>query len=180
MRLVEYLKILKIFSFVESRYPGKLLAHLKKVRKFVVAEISPGIYNIVGDILPIQIINSCKLSAEDNVWLKSLRNKLNYSDIEQITFRIAQKGKEVQIEAYTYAIVYANSKIIEEKIMIREVPLELERAFEKAGLIAKWEAKGETKERQKWTSVVADKDAKLADNAAEIAVLRAQLEAKTK
>jgi len=36
----------------------------------------------------------------------------------------------------------------------------------------------EARERQKWTSVVADKDAEIADRNAEIARLRAKLESK--
>jgi hypothetical protein len=43
-------------TFVESRYPKKLLAHLQKVRGYSVEEKQSGIYNINGDILPIQII----------------------------------------------------------------------------------------------------------------------------
>jgi len=40
-------------SFIESRYPGKLLDHVRNERKYSVAETGPGIYNVNGDILPI-------------------------------------------------------------------------------------------------------------------------------
>ena len=52
-------------SFVESRYPEKLLDHLRDERNYSVAETGPGIYNISGDILPIQIIDSRKLSVDE-------------------------------------------------------------------------------------------------------------------
>ncbi|MDR0313364.1 MAG: hypothetical protein LBI14_07180 [Treponema sp.] len=45
-------------TFVESRYPKKLLEHLQGVRKYSVEEKPSGIYSIKGDILPIQIIES--------------------------------------------------------------------------------------------------------------------------
>jgi len=106
-------------TFVESRYPRELIKHLENVRGYTVAKTSAGVYTVKGDILPIQIIDSRKLSAEENVWLKNLRKNLNRSDIE------------------------------------------------KSGLGAKYEER----EREKWTSVLADKDA-------EIARLRAQLENK--
>ena len=46
--------------------------------------------------------------------------------------------------------------------------------FEKIGLVSKWQEE----ERQKWTNVVADKDAEIADKDSVIASLRAQLESK--
>jgi hypothetical protein len=57
-------------SFIESRYPQKLLGHLKNVRGFAVEETGPGIYTVSGDILPIQVIDSSRLPTEENLWLK--------------------------------------------------------------------------------------------------------------
>jgi hypothetical protein len=52
-------------TFVESRYPRELITHLKEERGYTVEEKQPGIYTIKGDILPIQIIDSRKLSGEE-------------------------------------------------------------------------------------------------------------------
>jgi hypothetical protein len=54
-------------SFIESRYPKTLLAHLKNVRKFLVEKTAPGIYTVSGDILPIQVIDSSRLPTEENL-----------------------------------------------------------------------------------------------------------------
>ena len=80
-------------SFVESRYPKKLLAHLKRIRKFAVEKTSPGIYTVTGDILPIQIIDSRKLSAGENLWLKYLSNELDPLTLIQVSNEAARKDK---------------------------------------------------------------------------------------
>jgi len=46
-------------------------------RNYTVEESHPGIYNVKGDIMPIQLIDSRRLSAEENLWLKELDNRLN-------------------------------------------------------------------------------------------------------
>ena len=89
-------------TFVESHYPKELIKHLIKTRSYTVAETSPGVYTVSGDILPIQIIDNRKLSVEDNVWLKNLSNKLNRSDVELINANIAQQDKSGRIRFRNY------------------------------------------------------------------------------
>jgi hypothetical protein len=69
-------------TFVVSRYPRDLLTHLKKVRRYRVEEKSPGIYTVIGDIIPIQIIDNRKLSEDENIWLKDLDNKLDVAQTD--------------------------------------------------------------------------------------------------
>jgi hypothetical protein len=63
-------------TFVANRKPAKLLKHLKEVRGYRVKEGEAGIYQIGGDIMPIQIIDSRKLSRDENLWLKGLTKDL--------------------------------------------------------------------------------------------------------
>jgi len=126
----------------------------------------------------MQIIDTRQLSAEDNIWLKSLDNDLNRSAIELIASKIAEQGKSARIDAYAYAVACAYFNKMEEKYMTSGITSEHLQAFEdrfrplleKTGFIAKCEARGEARSEAKWTSVVADKDA-------EIARLQAELEA---
>jgi len=165
-------------TFVESHYPRELIKHLKNVRGYTVVKIDAGIYTIVEDIIPIQIIDSRKLSAEDNVWLKNLSNDLSYSDVELITMKIVQQGKTARIAAYTYAVVYGNFSKIKENDMTAveiygydpkfEIDPKFEQMLEEAGYIPKWKIK-------ECIKIIADKDAKLADKDTEIERLRAQL-----
>jgi hypothetical protein len=130
-------------SFVESRHPRKLLRHLQNVRGYTVAETTEGIYSIQGDVIPMQIIDSRKLSADENLWLKSLSNKLNSGEITRISEEITRQKKEERIAAYLYAITQANTESIQEAMEMRNA-LTLEQVIENTGLGAKWEARGRT------------------------------------
>jgi hypothetical protein len=131
-------------SFVERRYPRKLLSHLQAVRGYTVEETTEGIYTVSGDILPIQIIDSRKLSAEENLWLKSLSDNLNSLEIVRISEEIARQKKGTQIAAYLNVIKDANAESIQEAIEMgkRKQKLTFDQVIENTGLGAKWEAKG--------------------------------------
>jgi len=63
-------------TFVENRRPRKLIRYLTGTRGYTAEETSPGIYLVSGDYLPIQIIESGKLSERENLWLRSLAKDL--------------------------------------------------------------------------------------------------------
>jgi hypothetical protein len=131
-------------SFIESRYPEKLLDHLKNERNYTVAETSPGIYNIKGDILPIQVIDSCKLSFDENLWLNGLSNKHDRFTIEQVGKEIHKQGKAARLAAYLYAITSANKKASKEAIKMKDVFYEV---LEESGFTARMEEKYRAKGR---------------------------------
>ncbi|MDR2718780.1 MAG: hypothetical protein LBB89_12075 [Treponema sp.] len=133
-------------SFIESRHPRQLLNHLREIRGYTLAEKWPGVYIVSGDILPIQIIDSRRLSAEENIWLKGLDNRLNAPEIQRVTAALHRKGKAARIQAYLDAIIRANKERFEEAINMSGTALTLEQIFERTGLLARWEARGE--ERQ--------------------------------
>jgi len=163
-------------SFIESSYPRELIKHLKNERYYKVVETSPGIYTVHGDIFPIQIIDSRKLSAEENLWLKGLSDDLNYSIFRKINAEIARQGNDTRITAYLYAITQANPVALKEAIKMGN-KLTLKKVLEEAGWIAEWEEKGRNEGIEqtnvKWQNIVAGKDA-------EIARLREQLEKNNK
>ena len=153
-------------------------------KNFTVAKTDAGIYNVTGDILPIQIIDSRKLSAEDNTWLKNLSNRLNVSAFMQIENKINRLNKSVHVLAYFDAITRANNKILLEVMKMGKTQLSYLEMLEKAGLLAEIKVRlldevkagllDEVKanyaenEYKNWQSIIAEKDA-------EIASLRAQL-----
>ncbi|MCL2232337.1 MAG: hypothetical protein FWB99_04580, partial [Treponema sp.] len=87
-------------SFVESHYPQELIKHLKEQRNFTVEESYRGIYNVKGDIMPIQLIDSRKLSAEENLWLKELDNRLTAQQMRKLTEELWRLGNAANIAAY--------------------------------------------------------------------------------
>jgi len=132
-------------SFVESRYPQELIKHLAGKRNFTVEERCPGIYTVEGDIIPIQIIDSRKLSAEENLWLKELDNRLTALQIRRLAEEIWRLGNAAHIAAYINAVMQANQKSVEEMYKMSDSALTLDEVFVKVGAAARWEARGEAK-----------------------------------
>ena len=132
-------------TFVESHYPQELIKHLTEQRNFMVEESHPGIYTVKGDIMPIQLIDSRKLSAEENLWLKELDNRLNPRRLQRLTEEAWRLGKDARIAAYIDAIMQANPKSMEEAAKMSESAVTLEEVLHRIGFIAKWEANGEAR-----------------------------------
>ena len=133
-------------TFIESRHPRNLLAYLKKVQNYQVEETNPGIYTVKGAVLPIQIINSRRLSSEENLWLKSLDNNLGIKEARRIFSEIEKLGKTARIEAYLDAIIRANSSVMQEALnMGDDANARLIETLRDIGVLDKWEAKLEAK-----------------------------------
>ena len=67
-------------TFIAEKYPRKLIRHLQKIKNYTVKKTEPGIYQVSGDFIPIQIIITKTLTRQKNLWLKSLTNKLQEPD----------------------------------------------------------------------------------------------------
>jgi len=129
-------------SFIESRHPRNLLAHLKATLGYTVEKTSPGIYTVKGDKFPIQIIDSRQLSVEDNLWLKDLYNKLDPLEIQRILIEVSKHGKASRVSAYLDVITRANNASLREAFNMSSTQLSLEEILEEVGFAARWEAKG--------------------------------------
>jgi len=129
-------------SFIESRYPRKLIKHLQKERGYAVEKTSPGIYTISGDILPIQIIDSRMLPEAENLWLKNLSSEHNRFSIARLNKEIDKRGKIARLWAYLHTVISANPKAAEEAINMGN---KFDEVMERTGLAAKWEARGEAR-----------------------------------
>ena len=63
-------------SFISKSYPRKMAEHLQRVRNFEIVPIDAGIYYIIGDVFPMQLIVTSELSKEKNFWLRNLTNDI--------------------------------------------------------------------------------------------------------
>ena len=95
-------------TFVVNRHPRKLLRYLTSIRGYTVREAFPGIRQINGDYIPIQIIESRKLPKEENLWLSSLRNDLKSENVGTILQNGKQFSQKMNISAYMDIIHRAN------------------------------------------------------------------------
>jgi hypothetical protein len=132
-------------TFVGSKKPRELLAHLEKERGYEVEEKWPGIYIISGDILPIQIIDNRKLSEDENLWLRDLDNRLNKQDMRKIIAELIRRGKNSEIKAYFDVIMRANKKNIPEAMRMASYESTMEFICRESGLLEKWESESEAR-----------------------------------
>ena len=149
-------------TFVCSRYPSKLLRHLKEKRGYTIEKPEDGIYYIKGDYFPIQIIVTSNLSETENLWLKNLTD--NMKDVGSAEKLIDDYGKHREnhlYEAVMNIIVRANKGKFQEvrgmcdalkEIFMEQMKDELEEA-EKAG-IEKGIEKGIDKGRQEGIKIL--------------------------
>ena len=143
-------------SFVESRYPRELLGHLQEIRRYKVEELNSGIYTVKGDILPIQIIDSRKLSAEENLWLRDLDNKLEAWEAERLLLEARRKGKAARILAYIDAIGRANYGAIKEAMKMSNAVISFDELLEITGANDRAEARGLAKGAERKALAIAE------------------------
>ena len=128
---------------------------MRDERGYAVAENYPGIYNISGDVLPIQVIDSRRLPADENLWLKSLSDRLDISALSRISSEIYRQGKAARIAAYLDVVTRANTETMEEVIQMGKGSKTLEQVLEEAGWLARWEARGESRGRTEGALAIA-------------------------
>jgi hypothetical protein len=130
-------------SIIEARHPRKLFKYLEEQRRGGITEPAPGIYQITGYSLAIQIIETKKLSLEENLWLRGLTKDLNAKTARSILEESRKKGPGAELEAYLHVLINANRKAIQEVQTMAKDELPFDKWVEETGLAAKWEAKGE-------------------------------------
>ena len=102
-------------TLVSKRYPRELIRHLKEVRHYTIDNPEEGIYYVIGDILPIQILVTNRLSPEKNLWLYSLTDTLKDMSVTRKLLEDYKKNKEDQLyQAVMEIIVKANENRLKE------------------------------------------------------------------
>jgi hypothetical protein len=131
-------------SIIGSRYPGKLFKELEGegYGRAVVRE--RGIYEVLGYPVVIQIIESGKLGAGENLWLRGLSPGLKGGELGGI---LEESGKLewAKVGAYLYAVMESNSGALREVVEMRKKKLTWREVLEESGLTAEWEERGETR-----------------------------------
>ena len=100
--------------------PKKLLKYLKSKRGLGFTYAGDGITYIEGEILPVQIIESMKLSEDENPFIKFLRS--GYKAVEMVEM-LAKCNKLVGLDmrnVYFDRLINANKEAYKEAIMMSE------------------------------------------------------------
>ena len=102
-------------TLVSKRYPRELIRHLKEVRHYTIDNPEEGIYYVIGDILPIQVLVTNQLSPEKNLWLYSLTDTLEDMSVTRQLLEDYKKNKENQLyQSVMEIIVKANENRLKE------------------------------------------------------------------
>lgn len=113
-------------SLVCSGCPRKLFRHLQRERNYKIENVDNGIYYVIGDKIPIQIIVTKDLSGKENLWLRNLTNHLEKTEDAEELIKDYKKNKENNLyESVMNIIVQANRERFEEVKMMCEALEEL-------------------------------------------------------
>ena len=103
-------------TFICNHYPQKLLEHLKKFKGIEVEKQEAGLYYLLGDSFPIQLVIVKEVSIEENYWLQNLRCNLKTGEeIQEVVRRYEQVKHMAYYSDVMNLIVRANQKQMEEE-----------------------------------------------------------------
>lgn len=85
------------------------------LQKYEIVKAEQGIYYILGEIFPIQLILTSELSRDSNFWLRNLTNNLKeYREVVDLTTEYEKNRNNVLYKAMMNVIVRANEGLFEE------------------------------------------------------------------
>ena len=113
-------------SFVCKGYPRKLIQHLTEVRGFTIEPYETGIYYMKGDIFPIQLIVTSRLSKEHNFWLKNLTDDLTDPEaVRELAREYQDKQQNILYRSVMNVIIKANEELFKEECDVCEAIIDL-------------------------------------------------------
>ncbi len=112
-------------TFVTGQFPKSLARHLCETRHYTLEKMEPGIYLVHGDFLPIQVIVTKKLSGENNLWLKSLTNKLDAGGAQKLVADYLAHPQNKLYQSVIETIMRANKNIFKEVSHMDDIVMEI-------------------------------------------------------
>ena len=96
-------------TFVCKKYPQKLINYLKEKERYNLKQYGMGIYYVFGELFPMQIVVTSRLSKTDNFWLKNLTNDLkDTKDVKEIFHEYSKNRNSNLHKSIMDIIVKAN------------------------------------------------------------------------
>ena len=101
-------------SFCVTAYPRALFKRLEEKRGLVIKSVEPGIYNIVGDVFTIQVLESKHLTAEENLFVRNLRSNLTLDEVAAVAGAYRNLDIPSRKRTYFNTLLQANFKTLRE------------------------------------------------------------------
>ena len=113
-------------TFVCYHYPRTMLQKLHRDRQITVENMESGIYYLMGDAIPIQLIIVPRLSKTNNYWLNNLRNDLKSGgEIRNFIEKYGENKNSKLYQALADTIMRANWQELKEERKMCEALREL-------------------------------------------------------
>ena len=122
-------------SVVLTRHPRVVFEHITNEWKYGIKEKERGIYVVEGFLFPIQIIESKKLSVENNAFLRNLGEDLDVEALEW-AIQLESEDRKIDISAYVDIISRANAERFKEMTEMTKSPVLRKIIDERAQVIA--------------------------------------------
>jgi len=119
-------------------YPREVMKYFENERNFTIRDMGGGVYYIDDDVVPIQILESKRMTNEENIFLRNLRSNIPINDMSK-TIESYKKIKPLDKRAvYLDRLLSANTLIYEEaKKMFEENINVIIRVAEERGIMQK-------------------------------------------
>ena len=112
-------------SIALTIFPRELIRILENERGFSVQKLDNGIHYIDGDVVPIQILESKNLPAEENLFLRNLRSNLSGEDMLK-TLQLYKERKPLsEKDVFLDRLLKANPGAFEEAMDMSEAVKEI-------------------------------------------------------
>jgi len=132
-------------SFVVASHPRELFRHMRETLGYAIEERHPGVFVITGAIIPIQIIDTRKLSEDENLWFRNLNRNLSEKSLLWVYGMKQKHGEQLDLNAWLYAVFTANQKKLEEvmnKEEYRMLTTGMRKTIENLGWGEQWRQEG--------------------------------------
>ncbi|GHU72170.1 hypothetical protein FACS1894184_19760 [Clostridia bacterium] len=125
-------------SLVGSNHPRGLIKYLKEGCGYKVEEKYAGVYFVEGAALPIQIIETKRLSIETNPLLRGLNKDLTPGDLAKSLNCCNSISKEIDLGAYFKAVTEANAEALKGAANMFTLTPEWRSKLEETGWPKEW------------------------------------------
>ncbi len=135
-------------TMVSNRFPKKMVQHIQESQKVDCQEQDKGIYYIIGEDVPVQLIVIDELPSKVNRYIRLLSKTLNIkNEIEILIDEYMEDSKNNEYELLMDTVSVANfDQLMEVFEMTRTLTQEqqnrLDKVVSKMGLDKKWEVRG--------------------------------------